>query len=260
VNGVGSWLERGRMVCHTLLVETPRDGLVLIESGLSVDDVRRARERLGLGFLALLAPKLDESQCAVRRVEALGHSARDVRHVILTHMDPDHAGGIRDFPHAKVHVHSSEHADATSSRGLKERYRYNPRQWEHTADFVLYRDGGEPFLSFPNAMPLEGLPPELLMIPLRGHSRGHALVGVYSGDRWLLHAGDAYFHRGTIDATRVPQPLGSKLIEALDATDYGAVRANHARLAALRENADVRIFCAHDADELDACQRGTPLT
>lgn len=259
VNGRGSLFARGRMVCHTLLVETPRDGLVLVDSGLSVDDVRGARARLGLGFLALLAPELDEQQCALRRVEALGFRASDVRHVVLSHMDSDHAGGIRDFPNAKIHVHVREHEDATGQPTLKEKLRYQPLQWEHRADFVLYRGGGEALLGFSGAMELEGLPPEIRMIPMPGHSRGHVLTAVQANGAWLVHAGDAYFHRGAIDAAFGPEPYGARLVETLDAVDLRAVRANHRTLAALREQKGVRVFCAHDPEELAACQRGEPL-
>lgn len=259
VNGRGSFWERGRMVCHTLLVETPRDGLVLVDSGLSLEDVRSARARLGLGFLTTLGPKLDVTQCAVSRVSALGFRASDVRHVVLTHMDSDHAGGVRDFPNAKIHVHRAEHADATRRPTWKERLRYQPLQWAHRADFVLYGDAGAPFLGFPHAMELEGLPPEILMIPLRGHSRGHVLVGVHTASKWLVHAGDAYFHRAAIDASLGEVPAGSRLVEALDAVDRKAVRENHVALAKLRAHADVRVFCAHDDTELEACQRGEPL-
>lgn len=42
---------------------------------------------------------------------------------------------------------------------------------------------------------LTGLPPEILALPLPGHSRGHAAIAVDTGHGWLVHAGDAYFHR-----------------------------------------------------------------
>ena len=39
----------------------------------------------------------------------------DVRHVLLTHLDRDHAGGIPDFPKARVHVHRKEHEMAVAA-------------------------------------------------------------------------------------------------------------------------------------------------
>jgi glyoxylase-like metal-dependent hydrolase (beta-lactamase superfamily II) len=36
------------------------------------------------------------------QVQRLGFDPRDVRHIVLTHLDFDHAGGLDDFPHATV--------------------------------------------------------------------------------------------------------------------------------------------------------------
>ncbi|HBH16463.1 MAG TPA: MBL fold metallo-hydrolase, partial [Leclercia adecarboxylata] len=49
-----------------------------------------------------------ESLTARARVEALGFSVADVRHIILTHLDFDHAGGLTDFPHARIHLMQQE--------------------------------------------------------------------------------------------------------------------------------------------------------
>ena len=46
------------------------------------------------------------------RSRALGLDPRDVRHIVVTHLDLDHAGGLADFPDAKVHLHAREHAAA----------------------------------------------------------------------------------------------------------------------------------------------------
>ena len=51
-----------------------------------------------------------------RQVEALGYSARDVRHIVVTHLDPDHAGGLSDFPDAEVHIFRAEHKAAMERR------------------------------------------------------------------------------------------------------------------------------------------------
>ncbi|MCT9113339.1 MBL fold metallo-hydrolase [Streptomyces mirabilis] len=38
----------------------------------------------------------------------LGFDRTDVRHIVLTHFDADHIGGLSDFPHAQVHVTAAE--------------------------------------------------------------------------------------------------------------------------------------------------------
>ena len=63
--------------------------------------------------MAMLNIQLREQDTAIRQLEALGHKASDVRHIVLTHLDFDHAGGLEDFPNATVHVMDAEFVAAT---------------------------------------------------------------------------------------------------------------------------------------------------
>lgn len=98
-----SLLRRGELTCHCLLVESD-DGLVLIDTGFGLRDVADPRSRLSAFFLLMLKPELREEMTAVRQIERLGVSAADIRHIVLSHLDFDHAGGLDDFPHATVHM------------------------------------------------------------------------------------------------------------------------------------------------------------
>ena len=121
------------MVCHCVLVETDR-GLVLIDSGIGLEDIARPAERLGRMFVTMVGAELNPEQTAVRQIERLGFSRRDVRHIILTHLDLDHAGGLSDFPEAKVHVARAEYDVAFQPKG-RDRQRYRPLQWAHGPDW-----------------------------------------------------------------------------------------------------------------------------
>lgn len=252
VSGTGSVLSRARMVCHCLLVELG-DGLALVDTGLGLADIADPRKRLGLEFVALVQPRLDAAAAAVRQIEARGFKPRDVRHIVLTHLDLDHAGGLGDFPDATVHVLADEHAAATTRRTRIERQRYRSAQWAHGPRWSLYRPEGEPWFGFESVRDLEGLPPEILMVPLVGHTRGHAGIAVQSDDGWLLHAGDAYFHRFEMDPDERRCPLALDLFQRLMAVDGDARLENQERLRhlALENAGDVRVFSAHDAVELD---------
>ena len=80
---------------------------------------------------------------------------------------------------------------------------------------------------------------------------------VRSGERWLVHAGDAYFHRNAIEGTS-KVPFG---FTAFERTVEMIPAARRASVAALRQLAatyqDLDLFCAHDARELAALQRRT---
>ncbi|GAB3673351.1 MBL fold metallo-hydrolase [Salinisphaera aquimarina] len=241
------------LVCHCLLIET-EGGLVLVDTGLGLADVSGGPARLGRMFWHVVRPALAEHETARRQIEHLGFDADDVRHIVLTHLDVDHAGGLGDFPRARVHVLAAEHEAAQTRRHFKERDRYRPAQWAHAPDWALYAPEGERWQGFESVRALVDLPPEILLIPLAGHTRGHAAIAVAQGDGWLLHAGDAYFHRDQM-STRPCCPVGLRLFQAAMALDNSQRRANVVRLQelALGDNG-VQVFCSHDAVELARAQ------
>jgi glyoxylase-like metal-dependent hydrolase (beta-lactamase superfamily II) len=245
--------DQGRMVAHCLLVETPRDGLVLVDTGIGLDDCARPRERLGAPFVAITGLRPDPMQTAARQLEQLGFRREDVRHIVVTHLDLDHAGGLPDFPHATVHVHGDEHQAAVVVRAFAERPRYRECHWAHGPKFAKYSElAGDRWFGFDRAKPLSGLSTdEIVAIPLAGHSRGHSVIAVKS-DRWLLHAGDAYFHEGTVDESREKPRFGVAAFERTVAWDFARVRENHRRLRELHRTHghELTVFCAHDPNEL----------
>jgi glyoxylase-like metal-dependent hydrolase (beta-lactamase superfamily II) len=164
--------EVGHMVAHVLVVETA-DGALLVDTGLG-------SARLGI-------------------------AAADVRHIVVTDLDLDHAGGLSDFPAATVHVLERERACAEGPLPLR-----------------------------------------------RGHTLGHCGVAVRDGDRWLLHAGDAYFHHAELRGERAPFLLEG--FQRAVAMDGGLRLENRARLVELARQGAVEIFCAHDPSELAAAQ------
>jgi len=247
----GRGLGRGRMVAHCLLVETERDGLVLIDTGFGTRDVE-GKTGLSPAFRTLCGPVLDRAETAVEQVLAKGYKASDVRHLIVTHLDLDHAGGLVDFPDARVHLHAREHAAAMARATMRERERYKRAHWAHAPHWELYSEDGDTWRGLPAVTRLRGLDADVGLVPMHGHTRGHSAVIVRAGERWLVHAGDAYFHRGSVDGTgRIP--LGFAAFERAVQTDPAARRASVAALRQLRAGyGDLDVFCAHDAAEYDA--------
>ncbi|QRN97922.1 MBL fold metallo-hydrolase [Archangium violaceum] len=240
-----------RMVCHCLLIET-NAGLVLVDTALGLEDIHAESHRSVRKGLAPLRPKLDPEETMARQVERLGYRREDVRHIVLTHLDSDHAGGLADFPRAKVHVYAKEHVAASERRAFTERIRYQQVQWAHGADWKLYEaTRGERWFGFECVRQLEGLPPEILLVPLTGHTRGHCAVAVDRGDTWLLHAGDAFFFRGEVDTEHPRCPAGLRLFQNLIQMNRQERLHNQERLRELvREQAGkVRVFCAHDEEQ-----------
>lgn len=94
------------LVCHVLLVETD-NGLVLVDTGFGSDDIADPARRLG-PTRHLIRPALRRDETAVHQIEQLGFRRDDVRHIVITHFDLDHIGGISDFPDAQIHVTAAE--------------------------------------------------------------------------------------------------------------------------------------------------------
>ena len=248
----------GHIVCHCLLIET-NEGLVLVDTGYGLKDVRHPHTepspRITRFMRGLLNIRFREEETAIRQVEALGFRASDVRHILLTHLDFDHAGGLEDFPNATVHVMDAEFSAASGPRrGFVTRNRYRPRQFDEVRQWRRYAGpAGEPWFGFGAVRALEGLPPEILMVPLPGHTWGHAGIAVDTGNGWLLHAGDAYFYRGEVRQEKRECPLASRAYQTMMEVDRKQRLANQARLRRLSLDAadSVRVFCAHDVVEFE---------
>jgi glyoxylase-like metal-dependent hydrolase (beta-lactamase superfamily II) len=252
---------RAELCCHCLLIEA-NGGLVLVDTGLGLQDVAAPRERLAPFFRFECRPLLDPEQTALRQVERLGFDRRDVRHIVLTHLDFDHAGGLDDFPAARIHLHLPEAEAAAAARGVISGGRYRPQQWRSLDRWNLYRPGGEPWFGFGAVREMDGMPPEILLIPLAGHTRGHCGVAVREeSGHWLLHAGDAYFYRAEMDLERPWCTPGLRFYQTQMQVDRRQRLANQGRLRELKHahRSEVTIFSAHDPVELDilSAQRGS---
>jgi glyoxylase-like metal-dependent hydrolase (beta-lactamase superfamily II) len=250
-DGLPGLLRTARLVCHCLLVET-EGGLVLVDTGLGTREVGRPVPRLSPVLVNLARPRLSFEETAVRQLRRLGFDPADVRHIVLTHLDFDHAGGLADFPWAQVHVLAEERRAAMRPRTFLARRRYRSAQWAHGVRWQLYEPGGEPWLGFSAVRELAGLPPEILLVPLTGHTQGHAGVAVRTGGGWLLHAGDAYLHRGEVHGDRYRCPPALRTFQAIAEVNRAARLRNQRRLRALAQDAvaKVVVFSAHDPVEL----------
>jgi glyoxylase-like metal-dependent hydrolase (beta-lactamase superfamily II) len=138
LGGEGGPLAQARFVCHCLLIEGA-DGLVLVDTGFGLDDVRRPRQ-LGLVFNAVLRPRPAAAETAIAQLRERGFDPHDVRHIITTHLDLDHAGGLPDFPDAEVHLLGRE-LEAALHPSLHDRSRYVARALEARATLGHARGG-----------------------------------------------------------------------------------------------------------------------
>jgi glyoxylase-like metal-dependent hydrolase (beta-lactamase superfamily II) len=249
INGEGGFLEKGLIICHCLVIETG-DGLVLVDTGFGMEDARNPRQ-LGV-YGPLLNLRVRAETTALKQLEALGFGAGDVRHIVTTHLDLDHSGGLPDFPDAEVHVLAAEF-EAAMHPAVSDRPRYiGGAHWKHQPRWVTHGTGGDDWFGFEGLRILPGIDAEILLVPLLGHTRGHTGVAIKTGEGWLLHCGDAYFHHGQV-ATPPSCPPMLRFFQNLTASDNNARKANGERLRELaaRHGDEVTLVCGHDPHELE---------
>ncbi|MGO4615347.1 MBL fold metallo-hydrolase [Nocardia sp. 2YAB30] len=231
-------------VNHCLLVETESDGLVLVETGIGLDDIRDPAGTLGADWVAMSQAVLSEDETAIRQVQRLGYAADDVRHIILTHLDVDHCGGLPDFPHARVHVLAAE-LDAALAEAPS--FRYRPAHWAHDPRWVTYpSEKTGDWFGFIAIQPKD-LSADFQLIPLGGHTAGHTGVAVRNGDHWLLHCGDAYYYHRELDPAPQPHPV-LDIVQTTSEVHRDLRLGTQARLRELhRDHGDeVTLISAHD--------------
>ena len=244
---------RGKLASRCVLVEAP-SGLILVDTALGLRDIAAPTTRLSPFFRRLMAPELREEVTAVRQIEALGFAARDVRHIVLTHLDFDHAGGLDDFPGARVHMLAAEREHALKRATWLDRQRYRPEQWSTRSSWQVHEAGsGDNWFGFEAVRDLDSMPAGVLMIPLIGHTWGHVGVAVQVGDRWLLQAGDAYFHHREMDVEKPWCTPGLRLYQTMLEKDRRARLRNQQRLRELKaaRGGVVQIFSSHDPVEFE---------
>lgn len=208
-----------RLRATVALLEHPTQGRILVDTGYAP----RVRAASPLLYRALLPFGTSEATAARSQVEG------PVSHVILTHLHPDHVGGLLDFPEATLHLHADCRTlvgDSAFWDGIFEELL--PADLDARARWV-HGFQGDP-------LPVVDLLGDgtVLGVDLPGHCAGHmgVLVHMASGGRVLL-AGDAAWltHEdepcmpssltGHISHDRAQQAASQERIRRARATDPG---------------------------------------
>ncbi|WP_407360504.1 MBL fold metallo-hydrolase [Microbacterium sp. LBN7] len=194
----------------------------------------------GAAYRRLLPPQVAPDDDIARQLADDGVDPASVTHVVLSHLHPDHIGGIRRFPGATFVITAGHRRSLAAPRLragiltglLPDWFDDATRIVLHDADFPVRHVGG---------IALRGADlfgdGSYLVVDLPGHADGH--IGALVDGRVLL-AGDAAWGRDLLGAT-----ADLRTIPRAVQHDHRAYR----RTAALLEDASaagIRIVCSHD--------------
>lgn len=200
----GAGMQSVQFPILSVLIEREND-LVLFDTGIGtrIEEEMRPPVYWGNRFFhrCVMRTQFDPARDAlVHQLLRLGFKTSDVRNIIISHLHWDHAGGMRDFPHAHFFINRREWDFASSLAGvplfknafIKEQFYGTGLDIE-----LIEADSRKPFKNFPASYDLFG-DGSMVMVDLPGHSPG--LMGMYltmpSCRKFFLSADTFYFPEG----------------------------------------------------------------
>jgi glyoxylase-like metal-dependent hydrolase (beta-lactamase superfamily II) len=186
------------------LVEHPSAGPLLVDTGFHASVAVKPRSNLGaLGALLYRDIDMRPEQAAAAQLREKGIEPSSVRTLVMTHLHPDHASAIADYPEATFLVSKAEW-DAAADGGQRDGY--VKRQFDHGFDYRLVdfdSDAANSFSGFGRAFDVFG-DGSVRVVFTPGHTRGHMSVVLQTGSGEVLLAGDAIFMHRTLADDHLP--------------------------------------------------------
>ncbi|MGF1583497.1 MAG: MBL fold metallo-hydrolase [Gemmataceae bacterium] len=228
--------------CHCFIVQDG-DRYVLVDAGIGMADVADPIQRIGEEAVTAAGFQFIKSVTAIAQLTERGVNPAAVTDIVLTHGDPDHVGGLADFPNATIHVSSEELSNIHS-----ENPRYSLSQFSHKPKWKPFSENDGDFFGLPSRGVKTSLATEFRLVPLFGHTLGHCGVAVANGEVWTFHVGDAYYLRAEL--TNSNHPVDE--LASLRADDNELRRRSLGRIKALVSRTDLPIVVCgyHDTTEL----------
>lgn len=206
------------------LIQTDDGTNVVVDSGFAPEMIAASRQPGNPGM------PITDAVAITDHLATLGIAPADVRYLIATHLDPDHAGGTDAFPNAEIVLQRAQYETARASDDR----RYQPARAHWDAPGLNYRliEGDTTLL------------PGIELIETSGHVPGHqsVLVRLPRTGPVLLTI-DAINHAGQWDPERrTAAPFFDK--------DLGQIRASTRKLRDLAARAGVTVtIFGHDRNQ-----------
>ena len=196
--------------CSVLVLQHPTEGLVLIDTGYGRRTAADPKDYPG--GMSVRLTQIEMRSPAADRLDDIDLQPSDVKHIVITHLHHDHAGGIEDFPDATLWMDEREWVAGTHPSVF---HGYDPRPYlTRQPKFVRFY-GTEPYGPFPAHVDLFD-DQSIILLPASGHTPGSIAVLVNLPHGSYLYTGDAAW----LDANwEAPAPKG-RLARTVIETDW----------------------------------------
>ncbi len=231
----------------SFVIEHP-DGHVVVDTGWHHGIQELSAVRV-LSRLLRAPPLISPDEEVGPAMRAVGLRPEDVRLVIPTHLDADHAGGIGHFPRSEIIVHRAEYDYCTKTR--YGRARAQGRFWPDWFRPALYDLEPEPYGAFSHshAVTERG---DVRIVPTPGHSPAHVSPVFEHDGKKLFFAGDHLIGQDWITES------GVRLSAMLHVYKKHARDTNRRLFDFVREFPTI-VLPSHDADGAANLERGEPV-
>ncbi len=200
----GSWLRRHQLDILAFLIEHPRQGFILFNTGLNREIVKNPERYMGPLLVALTRPKMAEGQDLLSQIEQAGLPVDKVRRIVVSDLRFDHTGELERFPSAEVIVTQIEYDAAQDQRGniLYREGEYNHvRSWK----FIDY-PADQPIGTFTSHIDLFG-DKSLMLIDTAGATPGNQALLVRLPSQPVLLCGSLALIRENYLYAGIPRLL-----------------------------------------------------
>ena len=242
VRGLSTQVE---LPAWAFVVDHPTLGPVVFDTGWSPAITQRVPWLPSRVYRSVVRYRLSDDDTIDAHLRRMGIEARDVRHVIVSHLHADHVAGLDAFPRATVHLSAEAWRHVRSvPRSVAWRHGFFPELLP--GDLAgrlapIERFDGPDVGALGRAADPFG-DGSILLVDLPGHAPGQIGALVMDGAARTLLAADAAFTSEQIEGTRRP----SRAVERLVTFDAAAYRSTLDRLRkAHADDPTLRIVPSH---------------